>query len=104
MERSSLGIDRGNDPLEPEKIKDFQEIIERVGSRKTQGFIHIFELQGDVKVDETDGMNTQAVEGCLFSNAVNNETIVINMLDVMFPSAYKKAEFIQKIQSEFRKQ
>lgn len=70
----------GSQPLTKEEIKKFQDMVARVGARKTSGFLYIIEETGELTLEK----DCSLASGLVFSNGLSKETAIINLIMTFF--------------------
>ncbi len=67
------GLGRPNtDPMTPEEIETFKGVLERVGQRKSQGFVWMAEILDGTK-------DSMPANGIIFSNDVSKHNMIFNL-------------------------
>lgn len=88
--------------LGDKEIAKFQQIVARIGKRKTSGFLYIIEEKKGSKPDK-DSM-TQDCTGLLFSNDVNHVEMVMNLICSIASGPFARLRLLTRIVEEIKSQ
>lgn len=76
-------LKREKAPLTPEEVERFKGVLERIGTRKTAGFIYMCEVKDDAATPIDEETEKVPSDGLIFVNQFDQRNLILNLWDTL---------------------